>query len=147
MPSITQQQIPSAKNSRAQRLGSHGPDQAQAVEESFTGPGFGFVRSFLRLILLLVSAMMVLAGLLSWHFGMDVTVEGQGLIEPRHRYLIKTQIAGIIQQIHVRQGQQLTAGAVLVTLDNTAWRAELQKVEKDLEVNPEEIVPMLVEIR
>ncbi len=101
----------------------------------FKGPGFGLVRSFLRLILLVASIMVIVAGFLSWYFGMDVTVVAQGIIEPRHRHLVKAGLTGIIRQIHVRQGQQLATGALLVSLEDIDWRAELHKVEKDLEVN------------
>ena len=99
------------------------------------GPGFGFVRSFLWLILLLAGGMVALAGLLSWHFGMDVTVEGQGIVEPRDRHQVKAVIAGIIKEVHVRSGQQVDAGDLLVTLDDADWRTELQKIDADLEVN------------
>ena len=66
---------------------------------------------------------------------MDMTVESKGVIEPRHRHRVKAEIAGIIQQIHVRQGHQVEKGEPLVTLDDTDWRIQLQKTEKDLEVN------------
>lgn len=99
------------------------------------GPGFGFVRSFLWLILLLAGGMVALAGLLSWHFGMDVTVEGQGVVEPRDRHQVKPMIGGIIKEVHVRAGQQVDAGDLLVTLDDTDWSRELKKIEADLEVN------------
>ena len=99
------------------------------------GPGFGFVRSFLWLVLLVSGGMVALAGLLSWHFGMDVTVEGQGVVEPRERHQVKAVIGGIIKEVHVRSGQQVEAGDLLVTLDDADWRTELQKIEADLEVN------------
>ena len=99
------------------------------------GPGFGIVRSFLWLILLLAGGMVGLAGLLSWHFGMDVTVEGQGVVEPRDRHQVKTMIGGIIKEVHVRSGQQVEAGDLLVSLDDADWSTEFQKIEADLEVN------------
>lgn len=99
------------------------------------GPGFGIVRFFLWLILLLAGGMVALAGLLSWHFGMDVTVEGQGVVEPRDRHQVKTMIGGIIKEVHVRSGAQVDAGDLLVTLDDADWHTELQKIEADLEVN------------
>ena len=99
------------------------------------GPGFGIVRTFLWLILLLAGGMVALAGILSWHFGMDVTVEGQGIVEPRDRHQVKTMIGGIIKEVHVRSGQQVAAGDLLVTLDDTDWLTERQKIEADLGVN------------
>ena len=105
------------------------------IGEEFHGPGFRFVRSFLLVILVLAGVLLAIAGVLSWYFSMDMTVESKGVIEPRHRHRVKAEIAGIIQQIHVRQGQQVEKGEPLVTLDDTDWRIQLQKAEKDLEVN------------
>ena len=108
---------------------------SNALAEEFQGPGFRFVRAFLLVILLLVVILLALAGFLSWYFSMDVTVEGKGVIEPQHRYLVKARITGIIKQIHVQTGQQVQAGDLLVTLDDTEWRTELAKIEADLEIN------------
>ena len=101
----------------------------------FDGIGFGFVRYFLQLILLGVVALAAAGGLLSWQFGMDVCVEGKGVVEPRSRRLVKTEISGIVRLISVRQGQQVSAGQRLVVLDGEEWQTELRKVEKDLEIN------------
>ncbi len=106
-----------------------------SIGEELHGPGFRFVRSFLLVILVLVGCLLALAGVLSWYFSMDMTVESKGVIEPRHRYRVKAKIAGIIQQMHVRQGQQVEKGQPLVTLDDTDWQLQLQQAEKDLEVN------------
>lgn len=112
-----------------------GRSNALRIGEDFHGPGFRFVRSFLLVILVVAGVLLALAGLLSWHFSMDMTVESKGIIEPRHRHRVKAEIAGIVQHIHVRQGDQVEKGEPLVTLDDTDWRIQLQKAEKDLEVN------------
>ncbi len=115
--------------------GQDGRSNVLSIGEEFHGPGFRFVRSFLLVILVLVGCLLALAGVLSWYFSMDMTVESKGVIEPRHRHRVKAEIAGIIQQIHVRQGHQVEKGEPLVTLDDTDWRIQLQQAEKDLEVN------------
>ena len=121
------------KNGRPPILGEKGVNgHSNALVEEFQGPGFRFVRAFLLVILLLVSSLLILVGFLSWYFSMDVTVEGKGVIEPQHRYLVKARITGIIKQIHVQTGQQVQAGDLLVTLDDTEWRTELAKIEADL---------------
>ena len=138
MPPLTNDLQAPPKNGRPRPLkedGANGHTNALDVVEEFQGPGFRFVRAFLLVILLLVGILLALAGFLSWYFSMDVTVEGKGVIEPQHRYLVKAEIAGIIKQIHVQTGQQVQAGDLLVSLDDTEWRAELAKVEVDLEVN------------
>lgn len=112
-----------------------GRSNALRIGEDFHGPGFRFVRSFLLVILVVVGCLLALAGVLSWYFSMDMTVESKGVIEPRQRHRVKAEIAGIIQQIHVRQGQQAEKGQPLVSLDDTDWQLQLQQAEKDLEVN------------
>ncbi len=101
----------------------------------FKGPGFRFVRFFLLSIVLILVGIGALVIILSWHLGMDVTVQGKGSIEPRVRHQVKASIAGMISGIHVRQGQKVAEGDNLVTLDDTELRAELEKVNKEVEVN------------
>ena len=133
MPSLTAESQAVVQNDRPSVR--DGRSNALRIGEDFHGPGFRFVRSFLLVILVVAGVLLALAGLLSWHFSMDMTVESKGIIEPRHRHRIKAEIAGIIQQIHVRQGHQVERGQPLVTLDDTDWRIQLQKAEKDLEIN------------
>ena len=121
------------KNDRSS--GQDGRSNVLSIGEEFHGPGFRFVRSFLLVILVLVGVLLVLAGVLSWYFSMDMTVEGKGVIEPRQRHRVKAEIAGVIHQIHVRQGQQVEKGQPLVSFDDTDWQLQLQQAEKDLEVN------------
>ena len=128
---LSENEHPSTRDSQV----TDNRSNALRIGEEFQGPGFRFVRSFLLVILVLAGVLLALAGLLSWHFSMDMTVESKGVIEPRHRHRVKAEIAGIIQQIHVRQGQQVEKGDSLVILDDTDWRIQLQKAEKDLEVN------------
>ena len=133
MPSLPAESQALAQNDRSSVQDSR--SNVLSIGEEFHGPGFRFVRSFLLVILVLVGCLLVLACVLSWYFSMDLTVESKGIIEPRHRYRVKAEITGIIQQIHVRQGQQVEKGEPLVTLDDTDWRTQLQQAEKDLEVN------------
>ena len=99
------------------------------------GLGFKLVHYFLGLILLCVGLGAAVASLLAYYLGMDLSVEGAGLIEPRQRHLVKSQSSGIIRQILVRQGQQVGEGSLLVVLDSREWETELRKIDKDLEVN------------
>ena len=142
MPPLTADPQASPKNGHLPILddkGGNGHSNGLDVVEEFQGLGFRFLRSFLLLILLLVGFMIALTGFLSWYFSMDVTVEGKGVIEPKYRCLVKTAISGIIKEIHVRSGQQVKSGDLLVSLDDTDWSAELQKIDTDLEINQSRI--------
>ena len=109
MPPLTADSQAPPKNGRPPILDEGGNDHSNALDvvEEFQGPGFRFVRAFLLVILLLVGILLALAGFLSWYFSMDVTVEGKGVIEPRQKHLVKTEISGIIKEIHVRSGQNV----------------------------------------
>lgn len=93
-----------------------------------------FVRFFLLLLLGAAGALAAVAGWLSWRLGMELSVAGQGFVEPEGRRLVKSALGGILHQVAVRQGQRVEAGALLAALDDREWRAELLKVEKDLEI-------------
>ncbi len=101
----------------------------------FQGPGFRFVRYFLLSILLVVGLLLTLVAALSRNMGMEVTVEAQGRIEPASRCLVKATLSGIIKGVHADQWQQVRKGDRLVTLDDSEWKAELRKLDMDLEVN------------
>ncbi len=102
---------------------------------STSGIGFRFVRFFLLAILAVVGCMVGLAVLLGWHLGMDVTVKGQGHIQPIARNVVKSQRPGLVKRVHVKQGQNVEQGALLISLDDTDLRNELEQVENELKLN------------
>ena len=97
-------------------------DVSQAViSEDISSPefqavGFRFVRYFLLVILGVVGSMVGGTVFLGWHLGMDITVEGQGVIEPTVRYEVKVQRSGLIQKVYVHHEQQVKQGDLMVTL-------------------------------
>jgi multidrug resistance efflux pump len=97
--------------------------------------GFRFVRYFLSIILCSVGVMLGLMGFIGWHMGMDVTVVGQGQIEPTVRSKVKSQRSGLIQSVHVREGQTVHEGDLLLTLDETDLHSELEQLNQELAMN------------
>jgi len=93
-----------------------------------------FARRFLLSLLAGAALLLLVAGWLSWRLGMELSVEAQGFIEPRQRHLVKTSVGGLLRQLAVRQGQQVKAGDLLAALEDREWRAELLKIDKDLEI-------------
>jgi multidrug resistance efflux pump len=108
--------------------------QAGPLEE-FSGLGFGLVRSFLWWILGMVGLLAGTAALLSWHFSMDVSALGRGMIRPRQQRPVKAEIGGMVRQIAVRQGYRVEKGEVLARLDEGEWQMKIRQVDKDLEIN------------
>ena len=102
---------------------------------STSGIGFRFVRFFLLAILCVVGCMVGLTVLLGWHLGMDVTVKGQGHVQPTSREIVKSRRPGLIRTVLVKHGQDVTEGDLLLTLDDTDLRNEVGQVENELRLN------------
>ena len=103
--------------------------------ESYSVPGFAWVRRFtvsiLVVSLLLVSGVFALVNFAE----MDVTVSGPGQIEPRKRSQIKSGVEGTIKTVHVKSGDLIEPGQIVSGLDDTTLSAQMVKVERDLEAN------------
>ena len=102
---------------------------------STSGIGFRFVRFFLLAILCVVGCMVGLIVLLGWHLGMDVTVKGRGHVQPTSREIVKSRRPGLIKTVLVNHGQDVTEGDLLLTLDDTDLRNELEQIENELKLN------------
>lgn len=102
---------------------------------STSGIGFRFVRFFLLAILCVVGCMIGLTVLLGWHLGMDVTVKGQGHVQPTSREIVKSRRPGLIRTVLVNHGKDVTEGDLLLTLDDTDLRNELEQIEGELRLN------------
>ncbi len=114
---------------------------------STSGIGFRFVRYFLLTILCVVGSMVALIGLLGWHLGMEITVAGQGRLQPTARYEVKVQRSGLIQAVHVQHGQEIAQGDLMLTLDDTDLRTELEQLEHELAINQNRRVALVAELQ
>lgn len=121
---------------------------AQRPEAHATsGMGFRFVRYFLLIILCVVGSMVALIGLLGWHLGMEITVEGQGRVQPSARCEVKAQRAGLIQTVHVQHGQAVEQGDLMLTLDDADLRTELAQLEQERAMNQSRREALTVELQ
>ena len=114
---------------------------------STSGIGFRFVRYFLLTILTVVGSMVALIGLLGWHLGMEITVAGQGRLQPTARYDVKAQRSGLIQTVHVEPGQEIAQGDLMLTLDDTDLRTELEQLDHELAINRSRRVALVAELQ
>lgn len=108
---------------------------ANSDDEEFRGPGFGLVRSFLSIIIVTVVFMLSFMGVVAWHLETDITVTAIGEIRPQIRRKVKTEINGVVAEIHVKHGQTVVKGERLVTLDDIECRTALEKIIKEQDVN------------
>jgi len=86
-----------------------------------------------RVIMLAICAFFVIA--VGWASvgKMDIIAIAQGKIIPSERVkLIQPLEAGVIRAIHVRDGQQVKAGQVLIELDPTGSAADRDRLSQDL---------------
>jgi multidrug efflux system membrane fusion protein len=61
-----------------------------------------------------------------------ITREAVGTVQPLHTVAILSQVEGVITQVHFRDGDDVKAGALLVTLDRRPIQAALQSAEAQL---------------
>ncbi len=105
------------------------------IIDDFKGTGFEFVKRFLLFILLSVIALIAGILFLVWNIGMNVNVEGTGAIEPSGRFEVKTKLSGIISEVYVGRWDKVAKGDRLFKLESKDWEAELEKVNKEREIN------------
>ena len=79
--------------------------------------------------------MLSFMGVVAWHLETDITVTAIGEIRPQIRRKVKTEINGVVAEIHVKHGQTVVKGERLVTLDDIECRTALEKIIKEQDVN------------
>ena len=86
-----------------------------------------------RIILWAIMALLVLAIAWACWGQIDITASAQGKLVPGAKVkTIQPLNAGVVQHIHVREGQKVKAGDVLLTLDGTIAEADLQRLTLQL---------------
>ncbi len=61
-------------------------------------------------------------------------IELQGSVETDENVLINSEAAGVIKNIHVREGQKVSKGQVLFTIDSEILQYNIQELETSLEM-------------
>ena len=88
---------------------------------------------FSRIILWAIMVLLVLAIAWACWGQIDITASAQGKLVPGAKVkTIQPLNAGVVQHIHVREGQKVQAGDVLLTLDGSITEAELQRLTLQL---------------
>ena len=64
---------------------------------------------------------------------MPVTLEASGTVTPLTSVEIRPQLSGIVEHVHIREGQFVRQGQLLFTLDARALAAELARVQAQLQ--------------
>jgi len=89
---------------------------------------------FSRIILWAIMVLLVLAIAWACWGQIDITASAQGKLVPGAKVkTIQPLNAGVVQHIHVREGQKVQAGDVLLTLDGTIAGADLQRLTLQLD--------------
>ncbi len=86
-----------------------------------------------RAIIYVICLLFVLAGIWSWYGKIDVVAVAQGKLIPSDRIkTIQPIEAAAIRTIHIKEGSEVNAGDVLITLDNTQIQADVDRLTKEL---------------
>lgn len=64
-----------------------------------------------------------------------VELRAVGEVEARSRVTVRSQVAGVIAQVHFREGQEVKAGELLFSIDPRPLQAALARAEAELERN------------
>ena len=62
----------------------------------------------------------------------DLRVAGRFYVLPLHNCDVRSEVEGIIQQIHVHEGQTISRGDLIAQLSDRDWRAELTKTSAQI---------------
>ncbi|SCU97035.1 RTX toxin membrane fusion protein [Cupriavidus necator] len=111
------------------------PDQ-QAAADAFATAAMGIAnRRPARMAWIVagsICSMAVLALVYASIAKMDVVVSAQGKVIPSGKSKVVQPLeAGIVREIHVRDGEKVKAGAVLVELDPTTTAADRDRLQRD----------------
>lgn len=101
----------------------------------FAHLGFGFVRRFLCTVCLACVLALGVALALSWLLEGDVTIHGTGSVQPSARHLIKSAVAGRIQDVYVHAGDRVAEDDVLIVLSPRELRTRLAQIEQQLDLS------------
>ena len=94
-----------------------------------------------RAIIWTIMLFFVLAAIWAAFGKVDIVAVAQGKIIPSgHSKLIQPLETGVIRQLHVREGQHVNQGEILVELDPTTSVADLQRLQKEAEELQQQIL-------
>ncbi len=85
-----------------------------------------------RAVMLSIGAFLVIAAAWAWFGRIDVVASATGKVIPTDyvKYIQSSEIA-VVRNIHVRNGQEVTAGDVLIELDPTDSSADLDRLRQE----------------
>jgi RND family efflux transporter MFP subunit len=66
-------------------------------------------------------------------FPLPLRVDGTAVVAPQHSALVQPAVAGVIQQVNIREGQAVKRGTVLATLADWQYRGELAAAQSKYE--------------
>lgn len=73
---------------------------------------------------------------------MPIILPALGTVQAQQAMTVISQVTGVVNAIHFREGQMIKKGDPLITLDATTFKLELQKAQADLQRSKVELVPL-----
>jgi putative peptide zinc metalloprotease protein len=92
---------------------------------------------FPRKVILLVGLIAILAAL--YYGKLELKVSGSFTVLPLHNTDVRAEVEGIIEEIYVKEGEFVEAGAPVARLSDRDFKVELQKVEAEIEARQAEV--------
>jgi HlyD family secretion protein len=63
---------------------------------------------------------------------LNISISAKGVIQPKIKYNIKSKLSGIINNIKVKEGDRVSSGEILLTLDPTEYLVRINEIKKDI---------------
>lgn len=63
---------------------------------------------------------------------LTISILSKGVIQPQVKYKIKSKLSGIIKDIKVKEGDKISAGEILLSLDPTEYIVRIKEIERDI---------------
>ena len=100
----------------------------------------GIPQMYLRGGLYALGGAMLITLLIGWFGTIHVVVKGKGMLTPElENVFVEARETGVVKQVHVKPGEVLTAGQLVLTMDKAQSGAELDLLQSELRLEEDKL--------
>jgi multidrug resistance efflux pump len=100
----------------------------------------GIPQTYLRGALHVLGGAMLISLLIGWFGTIHVIVKGKGMLTPElENIFVEARETGVVKQVHVKPGEALVAGQLVLTMDKAQSGAELDLLQSELRLEEDKL--------
>ena len=100
----------------------------------------GIPQAYLRGGLYALGGAMLITLLIGWFGTIHVVVKGKGMLTPElENVFVEARETGVVKQVHVKPGEALSAGQLVLTMDKAQSGAELDLLRSELRLEEDKL--------